>query len=262
MESVLAMHARAEKVYAPRTQEAPRHIRDIPGGRRGGCLHCHQVKEIVRADLMRKGQWTREMAWRYPLPENIGVELEVDRGNVIKHVQRKSAAAEAGLVAGDVVRQLNGVPVHSIADAQFALDIAPKSGSIDVVWQRGEKEQAGKLSLAEGWRRSDISWRPSMQRLVPAVRLYGLDLTAAEKKALGLPAERLAFRQKNTLHSQARAAGVQLGDIILGIDGKELEMEMTEFLRYVGRHYLVGDTVTINVLRDGKRLDLTMTLQP
>ena len=28
------------------------------------------------------------------------------------------------------------------------------------------------------------------------------------------------------------------------------------FLRYVGHSYLVGDQVTVNLLRDGKRLDL------
>ena len=31
--------------------------------------------------------------------------------------------------------------------------------------------------------------------------------------------------------------------------------------RYVRREYLVGDRVTINVLRDGKRLSLPLTLR-
>jgi S1-C subfamily serine protease len=220
------------------------------------------VKEILNANLVAQGEWRREMAWRYPLPENLGLELEVDRGNVVKAVRGKSSAAAAGLAVGDVLRRLNAVPVHSFADAQFALDIAPNSGSIDVVWQRGARELTGKLSLPEGWRRSDIVWRPSMHRRVPSVRLYGLDLTPEEKKELGLPPSRLAFRQKNTLHSQAKAADVRIGDVIIGVDGKILEMEMTDFLRYVSGNYLVGDTVTINAIRNGKRVDLTMKLQP
>jgi hypothetical protein len=262
MESVLAMHGRADKEFAPRTHEAPKYIQDVPGGRRTrGCFHCHQVKEVLNSDLVSRGEWNREKAWRYPLPENVGIQLEVDRSNVVKEMRAKSPAAEAGLIAGDVVRRLNGVPVHSFADVQFALDIAPSKGTIEVAWQRGDKELTAKVSLPEGWRRSDLLWRPSMHRMVPSARMYGLDLTAEEKKALGLAPQRLAFRQKNVPPPQVKAAGVLIGDIIIGVDGKELEMPMTDFLRYVSRSYLVGDTVTINAIRDGKPVNLSMTLQ-
>jgi serine protease Do len=262
MESVLRTHAGAEKAFAPRSQEAPRFIREVTGGRRsGGCMHCHQVKEVLNAELRREGRWTRDMVWRYPLPENLGFELQLDRGNVVKEVKAKSPASAAGLRAGDVVRRLSGVPVHSLADAQFALDRAPKAGSVEILWQRDDKILKDRLSLADGWRKTDISWRPSMQRLVPSARLYGIDLTAAEKKALGLSAEQLAFRQKDPASTQAEAAGIRPGDIILGVDDRTLELSMAGFLHYVERNYLVGDRVTVNVLRDGKRLNLPMTLR-
>jgi S1-C subfamily serine protease len=219
------------------------------------------VKEALNYDLVSKGEWVRDMAWRYPLPENVGLELEVDRGNVVKAVRDKSPAVAAGLAAGDVVRRLNGVPVHSIADAQFALDVAVKVDSIEAAWQRGEKVLRGKLSLPDGWRKGDVSWRPSMQRLVASARLSGTDLTLEEKKALGLPARQLAFRQRDSVSAQARAAGICGGDVIVGIDDQVLEMDAEEFAHHVRRSYLVGDKVTVNVLRDGKRLNLTMTLQ-
>jgi len=211
--------------------------------------------------LQRAGKWNRDLAWRYPLPDNLGLELQVDRGNVIKEVRPKSPASVAGLQAGDVVGRLNGVPVHSLADAQFALDRAPKKGSIEVVWRRDDRVLKDQLSLPDGWRKSDISWRPSLQRLVPAARLYGVDLTAEEKKALGLSPERLAFRQKDPASAQAEAAGIRPSDIIVGVEDRALELSMAGFLRYIERNYLVGDRVTINVLRDGKRLNLTMTLR-
>lgn len=263
MKSVLAMHGREEKEkeFAPKSQDAPKYIRDVGGARRGGrCMHCHQVKESLNAELQRKGEWSRDSVWRYPLPENVGVELEVDRGNVVKRVTEKSPAAAAGLKAGDTVRRLNGVPVHSMADAQYALDRAPKAGTIDIAWQRGEEVLKEKLSLPEGWRKSDITWRASMQRFVPAARLYGVDLKPEEKKALGLTPRQLAFRQAESVTGQAKAAGVRPGDIILGVDDQNLEMDVDEFARYVERSYLIGDKVTINLLRDGKRMNLTMTL--
>jgi S1-C subfamily serine protease len=225
-------------------------------------LHCHQVKEILNADLQRKGQWTRDLAWRYPLPDNLGIELDVDRGNVIKRIKAGSPASAAGLRAGDVVRQMGVVPIHSCADAQFALDRAAKAGSVAVAWQRGGELRQASLSLPEGWRKTDLTWRPSMRHLVPAPRLFGHDLTAEERKALGLSAKQLAFRQQAPVSTLAQAAGIRAGDVILGVDDRTLEMDVIDFLRYVERNYLAGDRVTVNVLRDGQRLRLGMTLRP
>lgn len=263
MQSVLDMHHRAQHAFAPKAQDAPKYLRDIPGGRRGrGCMHCHQVKEVLNSQLQRTGQWNRDRIWRYPLPENVGILLEIDRGNVIKEVTRPTPASVAGLQAGDVLERLNGVPIHSFADAQLALDRAPTSGSIDVTWRRGGQMLQEKLVLPEGWRKSDLTWRPSMQRLVPKARLYGVDLTTEEKKALGLTPLQLAFRQKDSVPAQAQAAGIRPGDIILGVDDKQLDgMDVIDFLRYVQRTYLVGDRVIIDLLRDGKRLHLPMELQ-
>ena len=99
-----------------------------------------------------------------------------------------------------------------------------------------------------------------MQNFVGNARLWGADLTAEQKKALGLPAQQLAFRQDYPVPAQPRAAGIEAGDIILGVDDRALAMDVSEFNRYVSRHYLVGDRVVVNVLRGGKRLDLPMRL--
>lgn len=261
MQSVLRTHESASKVFARKSGDAPRFLRDVRGSRRSGrCMHCHQVKETLNANLRKQGKWSRDLVWRYPLPENLGLELEVDRGNLLRQVREKSPASVAGLRSGDMVQRLNGVPIHSFADVQFALDRAPKAGRIEVVWRRGKETLTERLTLPEGWRKSDIRWRPSMQHLIPSARLYGDDLTLDEKKALKLPAQRLAFRQRDSVPAQARTAGVRPGDIILGIDDKPLEMDVNGFLRYVESNYLVGDRVTVNLLRAGERMSLSMHL--
>lgn len=63
------------------------------------------------------------------------------------------------------------------------------------------------------------------------------------------------------VHSSIRAAGVQGGDIIVGIDGLTPDMTMIEFLGYVRRNYLVGERITLNVLRNGKKVNLPLTLK-
>jgi predicted metalloprotease with PDZ domain len=262
MNSVLEMHRREGKAYAPRDKEGTRYARQLAGARTRRCLHCHQVREALNDELERAGRWDRSRVWRYPLPDNLGLTLEVDRGNVVKRVGPGTPAARAGLQAGDVLRRLNGVPIHSLADAQFALDRAEAKGAVGLAWERRGKEQTGTLALPEGWRKSDITWRPSLRGLVPTLPLYGTDLTAAEKKALGLPAKQTAFRQRTPVHSRAEAAGFRAGDVILGIAGKDLPgIDAAELRDHVRREYLDGDRVEIDVLRDGKRLRLPFTLR-
>jgi hypothetical protein len=120
---------------------------------------------------------------------------------------------------------------------------------------------AGSLILASGWRRTNVTWRPSLLDLLPSLTIYGSDLTAKEKKALGLDEKRLAFRQDEPVHSAAKAMGVQLNDVIIGVDGKVMEMSMEQFLGHVRQNYLIGEMMTLNLLRAGKRLDLKVKLK-
>lgn len=263
MKSVLAMHERETKEFAPKAQEKPKFLREGTGQRAAGrCMHCHEVKEVLHDRLQKTGQWSLDLAYRYPPPDNLGFVLEVDRGNVVREVKEGTPAAKAGLKSGDVIRKLGDVPIHSFGDAQYALDRAPKTGAIEVSWQRAGEEAQAKLELQEGWRRGDVSWRPSIRYLVPFARLYGTDLKAEEKKALGLSEKQLAFRQKDTMPQQAADAGVKPGDIILGLDDVVLETNVDGFLHHVRSHYLIGEQAKINVIRDGKRLSLTMKFVP
>lgn len=261
MEAVLKEHEKGEKAaFAPRSSDKALYIREATGGGGGRCLHCHQVKEQLNAKLVRDEGWTRDAAWRYPLPENLGVKLEVDRGNVVETVTAGSVAEKAGLKKGDVVRRVGAVPVHSFADAQFALDKAPVKGELEVVWTRGGTESKATLPLAYGWKKTDNSWRPSMQRLLPTLPLFGKDLTVAEKKALGLTEKQAAFRLGERVNARATDAGAKPGDVVIGVDDHKLEMTGAEVFEFVKREYLVGDTVTATVIRDGKKETFRLAL--
>lgn len=263
MRSVLMTFHSDSQLFAPRRSERPRYINDIQGGfGRRGCYHCHNVKEALNRELRLQGKWERESAWRYPPTENVGLTMEVNRGNIVKKVHADLAAGKVGVQPGDKLLRAGETPIHSIADLQYALEKAPSRGDLELTWIRDGKPMSGKLNLTGDWRKTDISWRASMQFMVPSLRLSGIDLKESEKQALGLDPKQLAFRHQARVHSQAQAAGIRAGDVILGVDDHNCEgMEAGDLIYMVSRQYLVGDQVQVHFLRDGKRHSVSMRLK-
>jgi hypothetical protein len=262
MREALATHQREPKQELPRPEKPPRTVEQFAAARStkaGECIHCHQVYDFRRAEQKAAGQWRLENVWVYPLPENVGLTLDPEQGNRVKAVKPDSAAARAGLRSADVLKTVNGQPVASFADLQYALHRAG-DGSIPVAWQRGGETRTGELRVPAGWRVTDISWRASMWDLEPSPCVYGVDLTAREKKVLGLSEKGLAFRQCDFVPEPAKKAGIQAGDVVFGLDGQRLELTMLQFNVYVRLHYKVGERLTFNVLRGGKRIEIPMVL--
>lgn len=212
----------------------------------------------MNAHAKGTGKWNLDNVWRYPLPENLGLTLDVDRCNVVQSVESESVAAKVGLLAEDRLVRLNGVPIHSFADAQFGLDLAPKEGAISVTWRRGEEAFTGVLALPRAWRKTEHSWRRSMQEFLPNPGLAGEDLSNAEKRSLGLSPNRLAFRQTDPVGEPE--SGILPGDVILGVDGLNLEMEAHQFRWYLAHHDVVGEQVHVDLFRDGKRRHISLML--
>ncbi len=236
---------------------------EYPTARRlrpNSCIHCHQIHEFQQDMHFERGTWRDEMFWIYPPPENLGWSIDPEEQNRVADVHPGSPADRAGLRTGAVLREVAGRAVFSYADVQFALHKAPPSGRLFVRWFDGTSEREAEMRLPPGWRESDISWRASMWNIPPAASVYGVDLEPAEKIRLGLKAGRLAFSQGSFVPTAAQQAGIRPGDIIIGADGKELEMTMAQFNVWVRRHYRVGDTITYDVVRDGKRLKIPVQL--
>lgn len=262
MEAALARHRRgSERPREPAV--APRTVEQLPAARRLGeraCVHCHQVYDLRRESLQAAGKWRLDELWVYPMPENIGLTLEVDRGDMMAAVAAGSVAERVGIRKGDRLVRVGGRPVASIADVQYALHRAPAEGTLTIAWQHEDRPRSAELKLVEGWRKTDISWRWSLRGLEPASWVHGDDLSAEEKKALGLSEKRLALRQGPFVSEPAQQAGIRQNDVILGIDGKLLEMTGRQFGAYVRLNYRVGDRVTYHILRKGRRLDIPLRL--
>jgi hypothetical protein len=226
-----------------------------------GCIHCHNVKEFERAEAIRAGTWDRESRWVYPLPENIGIILDVDIGNRVNAVTKNSPADLVGLRSGDLITNLNDLPVASFADVSYALHKAATSGQLPMRYLRAGKTETVKLTLSSGWRKTNLTWRPSLLEIIPSVAFSGDDLTAAEKMKLGLPAKRAAFRQGDPVHYTLAKAGFQAGDIIVGFDDHTANGKLTDLLAVIRQNYLVGDSMTVHIFRNEKAQTIKLALK-
>lgn len=263
LQAALAQHRRRRPRQPPPPTKVPRTVEQYPAARRlprNACIHCHQVYDLCRESRQAAGKWRREELWVYPLPENIGLTLDIDRGDRVARVAADSPAARAGIQTGDRLFTIDGQSIASFADAQYALHRAPAHGTLTIAWQHAEQTRKAVLTLSDGWRKTDLSWRWSLRGVDPPPWVHGDNLSADEKKALGLRVELLAFRQGPFVSEPARQAGIRQNDIILGVDGKRLDMTARQFAAYIRLNYRVGDRVTYNLLRRGKRLDVPLTL--
>jgi len=262
MEAALESHRQNPNGKPEEPRRPPLYIEKVPSASNvRGCIHCHQAKEILRAELKSTGQWSRDLVFTYPLPENVGITLDINRGDLVKDIKIDSPAARAGIEPGDVLLTINQRSVHSFADAQHALHHAPARGTIPVAWKRGERSFSGQLTLSEGWKWTNLTWRPSLLDLLPSLTMYGEDLSAKEKVSLGLAEKQTAFRQEDPAPPSVRAMGVLANDIVIGVEGRMLELTVDRFLGYVRQNYMIGEDITFNVIRNGKRMDVRATLK-
>src|SRR5207249_6663809 len=103
LERAAAAHRQPQKgpVAAPRKA---RTVEDYPPAKRrqtSSCIHCHHVYDFRRETLQAAGQWRLDELWVYPLPENVGMMLDVNQGDRLQRVVADSPAARLGLAAGD-----------------------------------------------------------------------------------------------------------------------------------------------------------------
>jgi len=229
---------------------------------RQSCIHCHMVREFIIRARWQENKLSPADLWVYPLPERIGLTMEIDDGLRIKAIAPDSPAARAGLSEGDELVTLNGQPLLSTADIQWALHRAPNEGHLAVALRRGGEAITKTVELKGNWKEGDIAWRASSW--------YGLrqglkvdPLSLAERKKHGLNADVLALAVKGLFGKGApllQKAGLRNNDVIVAVDGKTAPMTESQFLAYLRLQHGPADSVRLTVLRGGKQQELTIPM--
>jgi len=151
---------------------------------------------------------TLASSFRLPKPE----------GALIASVQPGSAAARAGLEAGDVVLRIDGKPIITSGDLSTTVLMHTAGDKVQLdVWHAGAERRL-EVALADA---SDRPAEVATEEQTPAQAL-GLRLRPLQ------PDERQAMGTRGGLFVEdvsgsAALAGMQPGDVVLGINGKPVD---------------------------------------
>lgn len=91
----------------------------------------------------------------------------------------------------------------------------------------------------------------------PQLGITCQDVSEAVSTAYGLPVG--AYVVSVTEGGAADEAGIQVGDVITGIQGEEIST--TEELNDIKNTYSAGDTITLTIVRSGEEMEIEVTLE-
>jgi serine protease Do len=233
-----------------------------PATTKQNCIHCHMVKEFAQRAKWEAGKLTAKDLYVYPMPERIGLSLDLADGLLVKSVTAGSAAAAAGIKAGDSLVSLDGQPLVSTADVQWVLNAAPETAELPVTFRRGEQTLEKVLKLSGNWKESDIGWRASSwYALRQGVKFD--PLPAAERSSRGIAEGKLALVLKGLYGKggpKMTQAGLKQGDVIIAVNGKTDSLSESEFLVNLRLQHGPKDSVKLTVLRGQEQKDFTIPL--
>lgn len=227
LERVLALHADfpgnraqfAAKQGPPGPSvlaEALPFMRPFPGKQAvQNCIHCHMVGEAETAARTRAGLLTASDIWSFPLPENLGLRLDIEDGLLVKTVRADSPAARIGMQPGDQLVSLASQPVISQGDIQWVLHHTPVVTKLPVAFRRGGELLTRDLDLSGDWKKCNMPWRESLHGARPGFTLG--TVPPGDRQRAGLPADGMALGVGYVTGAVAKPL-LRGGDTIVAVD--------------------------------------------
>lgn len=161
--------------------------------------------EVKRGLLGIKGsEMTAEMAKAF--------KVDAQRGAFVSEVLPQSAAAKAGIKAGDVLTSLNDKPINSFAELRAKVGTTAPGKTVKIGLLRNGKAQDVSVVLD-----NNTASTTSAENLSPALQGAALANGQAKDGSKGVQIEDVAKE------SPAAQVGLQKGDIIIGVNRERIE---------------------------------------
>lgn len=222
------------------------------------CVECHLIGDFQNLHREKDGTLDKLVhLFRSPDIRTLGIELDVPKGLVVKEVSGPAQAA--GLRAGDRITGWESDPVYTFGDLQWRYDKVPRTAkAVTVTVEREGSRKDLPVSLPVRWWWTDTRYRQSS--VEPRSYFEDRALSAEEKAKLGLPADGFASQVKyvSAMAQSVQAHDLRVGDIVTGVDGKSRDEHADTASLYLVLHKTPGDTGTLEVLRDGKRITMPL----
>ena len=222
------------------------------------CVECHLIGDFQNQQRELDGTLDKLVhLYRSPDIKTIGIELEVPKGLLVK--EAKGAAQEAGMKAGDTILAVNGAKVYTFGDLQYYYDkVDRRATRVPFTVARAGQTPDLTVTLPPRWWLTDTGFRQST--VDPRAYFESRPLTGAEKQERHLKPRSFAGQVNyidsgaNMLHNHE----LKMGDIIVAVDGVgEDEIANTPEL-YIKLRKKAGDSVMLDVIRDGKPLKMPL----
>ena len=242
---------------------APVFPRDVAGLRenvvlRNRCVECHHIAHFQTTVAEKYGKLVKKRdLFRYPEFERLGIQIDIPKGLVIR--EASSAAAEAGLLAGDLIQSINTHPVLTVADLQYRLNqVNRDSRTLPISVLREGQSESHLIALPADWWFTELLHRNLTVN--PLVHFDEEILTPGERKALNLPVRNFASRitQVPVEALLEEAHTMEVGDIIVGVDGHVQDPLGLGAKIHIKLNHKSGSTLQVTILRDGKELTLPL----
>lgn len=160
--------------------------------------------------------------------------VNTQKGAFVSEVLADSAAAKAGIKAGDVIIELNGQKINSFSEMRAKIATSGAGKEVELTYLRDGKTHQVKAVL-----QSDEQNQTSAKTLLPS--LQGAEFSNYNEK--GIKGVLIA---KVATNSQADMRGLKKGDIIVGVNRREVEN--------IGQLRKILDSkpsaVALNIIRD------------
>jgi C-terminal processing protease CtpA/Prc len=226
---------------------------------RKACVECHLIGDYqnIQRELDGKLDKLTHM-YRSPDIKALGINLDVPKGLVVKQV--RDAVAAAGMKPGDRITGFNGTPVWTFGDLQYHYDKVPrKAARIRMTVEREGEPVDIPVSLPERWWWTDLTFR--QWTVEPRLYFESVPLAESEKRERGLERDGFASKVKrvDSFAEIMKSHELRVGDIVFGVDGVQRDELANTAELFIKLRKTAGDTVTLDLIRDGKRMQMKLT---
>ena len=180
--------------------------------------------------------------------QNRAAQPEGEAGILVAGVAPDSPAEQAGLRRGDILLEVDGQPVNTLEDLRNALQDHQEGNSLSLLVQRGDEQQTLTATLSENQDRSPLL----------GIQSCGVDVWHRGEGVPIAPSDGARITEV-VEGSPAEQAGLEVGEVILAVDGQEINADND--LAEIITSRQPGDSIRLRVQQvDGQELEVTVEL--